>query len=99
MGFSKLVVVGYGDKGKSVRSEGYEETIDSFWDESKKEFEWSESEIHGLVSHHIKWGDNLKILKGGEICKEYANFSLANQKDLHTIPDSKNELINKLCNL
>jgi len=99
MGFSKLIVVGYGDKGKSIRSKGYKEVIDSFWDEDKTEFEWSETEIHGLVSHHIKWGDNFKILKGGEICKEYANFSLADLKDFHILPNKKNKLINKLCNL
>ena len=99
MGFSKVVVVGYGDKGKSIRSEGYKEVVDSYWDKDKVEFEWSNSEIHGLVSHYNKWGDNFKILKGGEICKEYANFSLANLKDLHIAPDNKNRLINKFCNL
>lgn len=99
MGFSKVIVVGYGDKGKSIRSEGYEEVIDSYWSKDKTEFEWSNLEIHGLVSHYNKWGDNFKILKGGEICKEYANFPLANLKDLHTFPDSKKQLVTKLCNL
>ena len=89
MGFSKLIVVGYGDKGKSIRSKGYKEIIDSFWDENKKEFEWSETEIHGIVSHYTKWGDNFKILKGGEICKEYANFPLANLEDFHILPNKK----------
>ena len=100
MGFSKLVVVGYGDSGKSIRSKEYKEVIDSYWDgNNKQDFEWSESEIHGLVSHYNKWGDNLKILRGGELCKEYANFSLANSKDLRIFPDSKKQLITKLCNL
>ena len=61
MGFSKVVVVGYGDGGKSIRSKNYKEVIDSYWDENKQDFDWSESEIHGLVSHYNKWGDNFKI--------------------------------------
>ena len=96
MGFEKLVVIGYGDKGKSIRAKGYKETIDSFWDESKTEFEWSENELHAMVIHHQKWGDRIKLLRGGEICKEYAPFSVATSKDLCTSPHMKNELVNKI---
>ena len=99
MGFEKVIIVGYGDKGKSVRAEGYKETVDSFWDKTKKEFEWSESEIHALVTHHQKWGDKIKILKGGELCKEYAPFSVATSEDLCTSPHMKNELVNKICKI
>jgi hypothetical protein len=41
----------------------------------------------------------MKILKGGELCKEYAPFSEATQKDLHTNPDEKNKLIEKILKL
>lgn len=99
MGFSKIVIVGYGDKGKSVRSENYKGTIDSFWDETKTDFEWSESEIHGMVTHHQKWGNNMKILKGGEICQEYVKFPLATKTDLCTFPNDKNQLIEKILKL
>tara|TARA_B100000963_G_scaffold359506_1_gene387035 strand:+ start:11616 stop:12527 length:912 start_codon:yes stop_codon:yes gene_type:complete len=99
MGFKKMVVVGYGDKGKSVRSDDYEEIVDSFYDENNTEFEWSQEEIHGMVTHYNKWGDNFKILKGGGICKEYCDFKQASYNDLEKSPLKKNKLIDKLLKL
>ena len=93
MGFDKVVVVGYGDKGGS---EGYE---DIEYENSGGSFSWSESEIHALVTHHKKWGDRFKILHGGEICKEYAPFQDASNQDLHINSKSKHLLINKLLEL
>ena len=93
MGFSKLVIVGYGDNGKS---EGYENTE---YKNNSDNFEWSESEIHGLVTHYNKWGKNIKILHGGELCKEYAPFSDASYDDLENNPTNKNILINKILNI
>ena len=96
MGFKKLVIIGYGDKGRSVRAEGYE---NKFNEESFTEFKWSENELHALATHYQKWGDRIKILKGGELCKEYASFPLATQTDLCTFPDDKNQLIEKILKL
>lgn len=96
MGFEKIITIGYGDKGRSVRAEGYD---NKFKEDSFTEFKWSEVEIHALMTHYQKWGDRMKILKGGELCKEYAPFSEATQKDLHTNPDEKNKLIEKILKL
>lgn len=96
MGFKNLVIIGYGDKGRSVRAEGYD---NKFNEESFTEFKWSEHELHALATHYQKWGDRIKILKGGELCEEYAPFSEATQKDLHTNPNEKNKLIEKILKL
>ena len=42
MGFEKVIIVGYGDKGKS---EGYESTE---YKNDSQNFVWSDSEIHSL---------------------------------------------------
>ena len=88
MGFSKLVIVGYGDKGNSMGYENVKYTNNNF--------EWSESELHAMAIHNIKWGDRLKILHGGEICKEYAPYLDATYEDLD---NNKEELVNKLIKL
>lgn len=92
MGFDKIIVVGYGDKGES---QGYEEVGIKYRDTTQ--FSWSNEEIHALVIHNKIWGDNLKILKGGEICKEYASYKNATYDELKF--NNKKELINKLIKL
>ena len=87
MGFDKVIVVGYGDKGVS---NGYEDN---------RIFEWSNEEIHAMVTHNIKWGDKLKSLHGSEICREYCDFKQASYNELESTPTKKKELINKLLNL
>lgn len=84
MGFDKVIVVGYGDNGIS---NGYEDN---------RIFEWSEDEIHAMVTHNIIWGDKLKSLHGSEICREYCDFKQAKYSELETTPSKKIELINKL---
>lgn len=84
MGFSKVIVVGYGDIGESA---GYQPGT---------EFEWSNEEIHALVTHNKIWGDNLKVLHGGELCKKYTNFQTASYSELETSPTKKQQLIQKL---
>tara|TARA_R110001592_G_scaffold161118_2_gene393612 strand:- start:1473 stop:2357 length:885 start_codon:yes stop_codon:yes gene_type:complete len=93
MGFDKIIIVGYGDKGKS---EGYENTE---YENDSQNFIWSEPEIHSLVSHHKIWKDRIKILHGGELCREYAPFSNATYDDLESTPNKKKKLINKLLKL
>lgn len=90
MGFDKIITVGYGD---SNGHQGYESV------KYAKDWTWSESEIHAMVAHNQKWGNKFKILHGGEVCKEYADFSLATLEDLYTSPDNKNKLVTKLCSL
>ena len=87
MGFDKVIVVGYGDKGIS---NGYEDN---------RIFKWSNEEIHAMVTHNIKWGDKLKSLHGSEICKEYCDFKQASYGELEATPLNKNKLINKLLNI
>ena len=99
MGFDKVITVGYGDSGDS---EGYENVEYASKDNklqnsnSNKLWTWSESELHAMAVHNIKWGDKLKILHGGEICKEYAPYVSATYKDLD---NNKEELVNKLIKL
>ena len=93
MNFDKVIVVGYGDKGGS---EGYD---DVKYQNDSSNFSWSESEIHALVTHYEKWKDRLKILHGGELCKEYAPFSEASYQDLDNTPELKNKLIEKILNI
>jgi len=52
--------------------------------------------FHGL---NLKWKDRLKILHGGELCKEYAPFSEASYQDLDNTPELKNKLIEKILNI
>ena len=87
MGFDKVIVVGYGDDGSS---NGYE---------GNKIFEWSENEIHAIVTHNTIWKDKLKSLHGSEICKQYCDFKQASYDELEITPDKKIELINKLLQL
>jgi len=87
MGFDKVIVVGYGDNGIS---NGYEDN---------RIFDWSESEIHAMVTHNIIWRDRLKSLHGSEICREYCDFKQANYNELEPNPIKKTELINKLLNI
>jgi len=87
MGFSKVITVGYGDNGTS---NGYDDN---------RMFAWSNEEIHALTVHYDKWGDKIKTLHGGEICREYVNFPQASYDELETTPEKKNELVNKLLNL
>ena len=93
MNFDKVIIVGYGDKGGS---EGYD---DVKYQNDSSNFSWSESEIHALVTHYEKWKDRLKILHGGELCKEYAPFSEASYQDLDNTPELKNKLIEKILNI
>ena len=87
MGFSKVIVVGYGDEGESA---GYEKST---------QFQWSSEEIHAMVTHHQIWGDKLKSLHGGEICKKYVDFKTAQYTELETTPTKKENLIKKLLKL
>lgn len=102
MGFEKVVIVGYGDKGDSI---GYEEvkyvSKDNKLENSNnnKFWTWSETELHAMVVHNMKWGDKLKIFHGGEVCSEYAPYVRASMDDLEHTPNMKNKLINKLTNL
>tara|TARA_Y100000592_G_scaffold49315_1_gene78060 strand:- start:443 stop:1324 length:882 start_codon:yes stop_codon:yes gene_type:complete len=84
MGFDKLIVVGYGDKGESS---GYDKVT---------QFTWSQEEIHSAVAHNEVWGDKLKHLHGSEIIKEYYDFKQASYSELESTPLKKNQLINKL---
>lgn len=84
MGFDKVIVVGYGDSGESA---GYKTTT---------QFTWSNEEIHALVIHNKIWGNRLKALHGGEICKEYTDFNTASYSELENDPTKKNQLIQKL---
>ncbi len=99
MGFSKVITVGYGDSGES---QGYENVKYATKDDRLKNsntnqlWTWSESEIHAMVAHNKKWGDKLKILHGGEICKEYAPYVNATHNDLD---NNKKELVDKLIKL
>jgi len=87
MGFDKVIVVGYGDYGTS---NGYEDN---------RIFDWSEDEIHAIVTHNQIWGDKLKSLHGSEICREYCDFKQADYNELENTPNKKVELINKLLNI
>jgi hypothetical protein len=83
MGFEKVIVVGYGDDGIS---NGY----------SNKKFEWSEEEIHAMVTHNSVWDDRLKTLHGGELCRDYCDFPQASYNELDTTLTNKEKLIQKL---
>lgn len=87
MGFDKIIAVGYGDNGESA---GYKPNT---------QFTWSNEEIHALVIHHKIWGDKLKTLHGGEICKEYTDMQTASYSELENNPIKKNQLIQKLLEL
>jgi hypothetical protein len=86
MGFDKVIVVGYGDNGTS---NGY----------NGKMFEWSNEEIHAMVTHNVMWKDKLKSLHGSEICRSYCDFKQADYNELENTPDKKMLLINKIVNL
>jgi len=101
MGFDKVIVVGYGDKGES---QGYEDvkyaTKDlNAIDTGNSLWTWSESEIHAMVTHNHIWSDGLKSLHGSEICREYCDFKQADYNELENTPTKKQELINKLLNI
>ena len=87
MGFKKVIVVGYGDKGIS---HGYDDN---------RIFDWGENEIHAITAHNHIWKDKLKSLHGAEICKEYCDFKQAFYDELETTPLKKNKLVNKLLNI
>jgi hypothetical protein len=87
MGFDKVIVVGYGDYGTS---NGYEDN---------RIFDWSENEIHAIVTHNQIWEDKLKSIHGSELCREYCDFKQADYNELENTPNKKVELINKLLNL
>lgn len=87
MGFDKVIVVGYGDNGIS---NGYEDN---------RIFDWSENEIHAIVTHNTVWKDKLKSLHGSEICREYCDFKQASYDELELTPNKKLELINKIISL
>lgn len=84
MGFDKVIVVGYGDKGNSM---GHLQD---------GEFTWSDEEIHAMAVHNQVWGDKLKSLHGSEICREYCDFKQASYDELEITPNKKIDLINKL---
>jgi hypothetical protein len=83
MGFDKVIVVGYGDDGIS---NGYDGKI----------FEWSNEEIHAMVTHNMIWKDKLTSLHGSELCREYCDFKQSDYNELENTPNKKQELINKL---
>ena len=83
MGFDKVIVVGYGDNGTS---NGYDDKI----------FEWSNEEIHAMVTHNTVWKDKLTSLHGSEICREYCDFKQSSYNELENTPTKKQKLINKL---
>lgn len=87
MGFSKVITVGYGDRGESA---GYEHGT---------EFIWSNEEVHAMVVHSTVWKERLKALHGSEICKEYVNFYTATYDELESTPIKKENLVNKLLTL
>ena len=86
MGFDKVIVVGYGDDGTSNGYDG-------------KMFEWSNEEIHAMVTHNLIWRDKLKSIHGSEICREYCDFPQSNYSEFQPNPIKKTELINKILNL
>lgn len=86
MGFDKVIVVGYGDNGTSNGYDG-------------KLFEWSNEEIHAMVTHNTVWGDKLKTLYGGELCRNYCNFPQSSYDELDITPINKEKLIEKLLSL
>jgi hypothetical protein len=61
--------------------------------------DWSEDEIHAIVTHNQIWGDRLKSIHGSEICREYCDFKQADYNELENTPTKKQELINKLLNI
>lgn len=86
MGFSKVIVIGYGDIGTS---NGYGDSI----------FEWSSEELHAMSVHSHIWGENFKVLSGGELLDKYGFVhGKANINELENIEDKK-ELINKFKSL
>lgn len=101
MGFDKVIIVGYGDKGET---QGYED-VEYFAGADKnssvksdnKVWSWSEPELHAMVVHQHVWGDRIKLLHGGEVCKEYAHYKDATYSDLEN--NNKKELIDKLIKL
>jgi len=101
MNFDKVIIVGYGDKGET---QGYEDVKyfsgankNSLVNSNNKVWSWSESELHGMVVHQQVWGDRIKLLHGGEVCKEYAPYVDATYNDLSN--NNKTELIDKLLKL
>jgi hypothetical protein len=86
MKFDKVIVVGYGDNGISNGYDG-------------KMFEWSNEEIHAMVTHNTIWKDKLTSLHGSEICREYCDFKQSSYNELENTPTKKQELINKLLTL
>ena len=58
-------------------------------------FEWSQEEKDAIPVHSKMWGNRLKILRGGELLKEYGNFENADDSELTGNLDNKNELIKK----
>jgi hypothetical protein len=86
MGFSKIIVVGYGDIGIS---NGYDNAT----------FEWSIEELHGMSVHSHIWGENFKVLSGGELLDKYGFVhGKADISEMENKNDKK-ELINKFKSL
>ena len=50
-----------------------------------------------MAVHQSVWGNKIKLLHGGEVCKEYAPYQDATYEELKN--NSKKELINKLIKL
>lgn len=86
MGFSKIIVIGYGDIGTS---NGYENSM----------FEWTDEELHAMSVHSHIWGENFKILSGGELLDKYGFVhGKADISEMENKNDKK-ELINKFKSL
>lgn len=86
MGFEKIVVVGYGDIGTS---NGYGDS----------QFEWTTEELHAMSVHSYIWGENFKVLSGGELLDKYGfTHSKASEDEMKNIEDKK-ELIHRLNSL
>lgn len=83
MGFKKIIVIGYCDKGKSL---GYnkEWTIDH------------QSELDAWKVHNKVWGENLRFLDGGEHFEEITGVK--HKADLSELnnPEQRREILRKI---
>jgi len=87
MGFDNVFTTGFGDSGTSL---GYN---------TENYFQWSNEELHSIVAHNKIWGDRLKSLEGGELCRQYCEFPVASYDELEQNQEKKKILINKLLEL
>jgi hypothetical protein len=84
MGFERVIVIGYGDEGKTL---GYEDN---------RNFQWSEVEIDSMKCHSLMWKNRIRILNGGELLMKYGNFTTISFEELMEKSQNKQELIKKI---